>query len=316
MVSISRSAPLVAEKEEAIVRFDIHQRLQHLLMMGSFLVLAFTGLPQKFSDWPISQWWVSTLGGIDNVRQAHRIAAFVMVFDCLYHVGYILYNTLVFKKPLPVWMFPNLKDARDFFQDVRYFLGLSNREPKFGRFSYREKFDYWAIFWGVPIMAISGFVLMFPVLVTKVLPGTAVPIALVAHSDEALLAIGWIFIVHFYFSHLAPRVFPVNTSIFTGKLAKSRYQAEHPLEYEEKMAAPGGPAPQSSSSPSSPPGLFLSRDHVSEEIYPEERPSPPGPQGRGEGEEPRARFLEIIPPSTSGPSPEASAPAPRREEKL
>lgn len=236
MVSIPRAEPLTVEKTEAIPRFDAHQRIQHFLMMGSFLVLAFTGLPQKFSSWAISEWWIATLGGMDNVRSAHHFAAYVMVAACVYHIGYILYTTVVLKRPFPFGMFPSLKDVRDFLQDMRYFLGLSNEEPRFGRFSYREKFDYWAIFWGMPIMGISGFILMFPVFFTKLLPGTVVPIALVAHSDEALLAIGWIFIVHFYFSHLAPRVFPLNTSIFTGKMSKRLYQQEHPLEYERIAA--------------------------------------------------------------------------------
>jgi cytochrome b subunit of formate dehydrogenase len=232
-IAQARTVELTLEKrQEYIVRFDIHVRIQHLLMMASFLLLAFSGLPQKFSDWAISLWWVGVWGGIDNVRSIHHFAAYVMVFACLYHGAYILFTTLVLKHPFPRWMLPTIKDVNTFFQDIRYYMGLSPQEPKFDRYNYREKFDYWAIFWGMPIMALSGFVLMFPVLVTKYLPGVIVPISLVAHSDEALLAVTWIFVVHFFFTHLAPHVFPLNTSIFTGRVPKERYAMEHPLEYE------------------------------------------------------------------------------------
>lgn len=243
MAATSRTRTLIQEKGETVVRFDAHQRIQHFLMLSSFLVLAFTGVPQKFNDWAVSQWWINTLGGIDNVRTAHRYAAFVMVFDCFYHMTYVLYSTLALKRPFPFWMIPSLKDVRDFLTDIRYFMGLSKKEPKFDRFSYREKFDYWAIFWGMPIMAVSGFILMFPVFFTRFLPGSSVPIALIAHSDEAILAISWIFIVHFYFAHFTPRVFPVNTSIFTGKVPIGRYREEHPLEYHKMVNDVNAPAP-------------------------------------------------------------------------
>ncbi len=133
-------------------------------------------------------------------------------------------------------MIPSLLDFRNFFLEMGYFLGLVKQRPEVDRFHWREKFDYWAIFWGMPVMAVSGFILMYPVLVTKFLPGWVVPAALVAHSDEAMLALIWIFLVHIFFSHLPPGVFPINTSIFTGKVPKERYLREHPLELEyEKL---------------------------------------------------------------------------------
>lgn len=223
--------PMVV-REEAVVRFDFHQRIQHFLMMSTFIVLALTGMPLKFSEWGVSQWWIGLWGGIDNTRSLHHLAAWGMIFACLYHFLYIGFSTLILKKPFPVWMLPSLKDFLDFFQEVRYYLGLARERPRFDRFSWHEKFDYWAIFWGMPVMAGTGLILMYPVLVTKVLPGFLIPMALVAHSDEAVLAVLWILIVHLYFVHLAPRVFPFNPSIFTGKVTKERYAEEHPMEYE------------------------------------------------------------------------------------
>jgi cytochrome b subunit of formate dehydrogenase len=129
-------------------------------------------------------------------------------------------------------MIPSSEDFVKLFQELGYFLGLRKEKPRWDRFNWREKFDYWAIFWGMPVMAGSGFILMYPVLVTKFLPGWVVPTALVAHSDEAMLALIWIFLVHTFFNHFTPGVFPINTSMFTGKVPKERYRREHPLEYE------------------------------------------------------------------------------------
>ena len=142
----SSPKPVVLERE--IVRFDIHQIIQHIVLMVTFTLLALTGLPMKFHDWGISQWWIGAWGGIDIVRSIHRVAAWVMVFDCVYHLLYLGYNILILKKPFPKKMIPVVKDFKDFFQEMGYFVGLVKEEPKFDRFNWREKFDYWAIFWG------------------------------------------------------------------------------------------------------------------------------------------------------------------------
>jgi cytochrome b subunit of formate dehydrogenase len=155
-------------------------------------------------------------------------------------LGYVIYSTAALKKPIPIWMIPTPKDVVDFFQDLQCWFGLSSQKPRFGRFSYREKFDYWAIFWGVPVMAISGLVLMFPVLVLKVLPGDALSMAMVAHSDEAALAMLWIFVVHFFFVHLNPRFFPLNRVIFTGRMSREDYAEEHALEMASMEGKPDG----------------------------------------------------------------------------
>ena len=233
----ARIEPAVRPGEDRwIVRFTGHQRAQHFIMMSSVLILVFTGMPQKFFDASWSPWLINFWGGLDRAQAIHHMAGFAMIFSALYHVAYVLVGVLVRKEPLPVWMLPSLKDFRDFFQNTGYYLGITKEKAKFGRFSYFEKFDYWAVFWGVPVMGITGLILMFPLLTTRFLPGVAVPVATIAHSDEALLATGWLFVVHFYNAHLAPHIFPFNKSIFTGRVAETRYKREHPLEYEERVA--------------------------------------------------------------------------------
>jgi formate dehydrogenase subunit gamma len=225
------AAERAAPAEPQVVRFDAHQRIQHFLMMSSFIVLALTGLPQRFSELAVSQWWVDTLGGLETVRTIHRIAAIVMLSDCAYHIGYLIYRIGVQRKFGCFRMVPTPKDLTDAIGTVRYFLGLAQEKPKFDRFNYLEKFDYWAVFWGVAIIGGSGLILMFPVIATSVLPGEAVSVALILHADEAILATGWIIIMHMFNVHFAPWVFPFNPAIFTGKMSAKRYAEDHPLEW-------------------------------------------------------------------------------------
>ncbi len=232
MAAVMESIPFEKGAEEKITRFDIHQIIQHAALAASFIVLVLTGLPLKFAASPVSQWWVGIWGGIEATRFAHYFAAWVMVLTCLYHLIYLGYTILVLKKPFPIKMVPTVGDFVKFYREFVYFLGLRKERPRYDRFNWREKFDYWAIFWGMPVMAGSGFILMYPVLVTRFLPGWVIPTALVAHSDEAMLALIWIAMVHVFFNHFPPGIFPLNTSIFTGKVSKERYRREHPLEYE------------------------------------------------------------------------------------
>jgi len=220
------------EKVAQVKRFEVHQIIQHATMMTTFILLVLTGLPLKFNTWAISEWWASFWGGINVLRSVHHVAGFIMIGDCFYHAGYILVSTLVQKKPFPLAMIPSPRDFTNLLQELAYFIGIRKSPPLFDRFNWKEKFDYWAIFWGVPIMGISGLVLLYPVFATQHLPGWVVPLAYVAHSHEALLALTWIAMVHIFFNHFSPSTFPLNKSIFTGKVPVERYREEHPLDYE------------------------------------------------------------------------------------
>ena len=232
MAVVAEALSLSKVSGEKIRRFDVHQIIQHAGLMISFILLVVTGLPLKFSNWAVSQWWVGIWGGIDVIRSIHHFAAWAIVIVCLYHLVYIGYTTLILKRPFPAKIIPSYQDTKDYIREMAYYLGIRKERPKIDRFNWKEKFDYWAIFWGMPVMAISGFILMYPVLVTKLLPGWVVPAALVAHSDEAMLALTWIFLVHVFFNHFTPGIFPLNTSIFTGQVSKERYRKEHFLEYQ------------------------------------------------------------------------------------
>jgi formate dehydrogenase subunit gamma len=232
---------------KSILRFDVQVIIQHAGLALSFIVLVITGIPLKYSSLGASQWWAGVWGGASNLRTGHHIAAYVIVAVSIYHLVYVFNNVVIKKKPFPIQMIPNPQDAVKLIQEISYFFGIRKEKPQYGRYNWREKFDYWAIFWGMPVMAISGFILMFPVLVTNVLPGWVVPAALIGHSDEAMLALSWIFFVHIFFNHFAPGVLLGNTTMFSGKVPEARYIREHALEYRrlvpvKKSAAENPPA--------------------------------------------------------------------------
>ncbi|MFQ6057560.1 MAG: formate dehydrogenase subunit gamma [Anaerolineae bacterium] len=224
------------EEKREYMRFDRHQRAQHLLLVASFVLCALTGLPQKYHDLPIAQQLINGMGGIEAVRSIHHISAWTMGLTCVYHLIYVAWNVVALRKPFPLKVFPNLQDFKDLLGMFKYFLGLAKEKPQFDRFTYFEKFDYWAVFWGIAIIGGSGLMLMFPVTITRFLPGIAVPVAKVLHGDEAVLAVGWLAIVHLFYTHLNPRVFPFNPAMFTGRISIEEMKENHPLEYERLMA--------------------------------------------------------------------------------
>jgi formate dehydrogenase subunit gamma len=238
-IEMSTVTETIVEKkgmEEEITRFDIQQVIQHSVLALSFILLVITGFPQKFSSLGISKWWVTVWGGLNNVQTVHHYAAYVIVAVSLYHLGYIFTNA-VLKKHFPVDMIPSFQDAIKLIQEFAYFFGIRKERPEYGRFNWREKFDYWAIFWGMPVMAISGFILLFPKAATSFLPGWVVPTAFIAHSDEAMLALSWIVFVHIFFNHFTPGVLLNNTTMFNGKVPRQRYSRDHSLEYKRLLSA-------------------------------------------------------------------------------
>lgn len=224
----------VSAKQEYLVRFNVSQRIEHLAIMVSFTILAFTGLPQKYAGASWSQWIILSMGGIETIRIIHRIFSFLFTASALYHLGGVMLSFV--QRRFKPSMFFNLNDFSDAVAVLRYDLGISNVHPEFDRYDFRQKFEYWGVVFGGTIMILSGFLLMFPVFFTRLLPGQAIPVAKVFHSFEGLMAFIIIIIWHLYGAHLGPEKFPADTSIFTGKISVERMVKEHPLEHKRILA--------------------------------------------------------------------------------
>lgn len=227
--------------EKQFRRFGRLPRYLHVLVIISFLSLAVTGMTLKFSylDW--AQAISHALGGFQGTGVIHRFAALVTFF---YFVRHII--DLIEKKKAsglswigfltdPDGMLPNKRDGAEFVQTVKWFVGIGER-PQYGRWTYWEKFDYFAVFWGVAMIGFSGLVLWFPELFTRVLPGSFINIATIIHSDEALLAAGFIFTIHFFNTHFRPDRFPMDPVIFTGRMSLDEFKEDRPREYADLVA--------------------------------------------------------------------------------
>jgi len=224
--------------EKQYLRFGRLERRLHILVILSFLGLALTGMILKFSymGWAqkASQW----LGGFETAGSIHRLGAAVTFFYFFAHIIGLIRKR---KKRGKSWrefilgphsMIPNIQDARDAWATLKWFIGMGPR-PEYGRWTYWEKFDYLAVFWGVAVIGSTGLILWFPEFFTHFLPGQFINIASVIHSDEALLAVGFIFTVHFFNTHFRADKFPMDTVIFTGRVPVEELKMDRPREYAE-----------------------------------------------------------------------------------
>ena len=233
-------APLAADDE--VQRFDGHTRAQHVMMILSFVTLALTGWPLKSARVGASSDIVKALGGQATLALLHRCAGVLLIVVSVYHLVYIFLRWR--RGKLSPEMIPGPKDLSDLSGNLLYYLGVRRERPKFGKYTYYEKFDYWAIFWGVPLMVGTGLVLWFPEIAARLLPGDFITLAFIAHSDEALLALLAIFLWHFYNQHLRPAVFPMSWVWITGRITGEALYDEHRLTYEQEYgeAPPRAPA--------------------------------------------------------------------------
>jgi cytochrome b subunit of formate dehydrogenase len=233
------SVPERATGNRHFARFTAAQRTLHAVLFSTFLGLAATGLPLRFSESMWARGLAKFVGGFGAILFFHKFCAIALTIAFLVHVKDIFQRALVKREKGVFWgvtsMVANWKDVKDIFAHMRWFIGLGQR-PKFDRYAYWEKFDYWAVFWGMIVIGFSGYAMWFAPFFAHFLPGWALNAVLVIHSEEGLLAILFIFSIHFVNTHLRPDSFPMDMVIFTGVESEEEFKYKRPLEYQRMVA--------------------------------------------------------------------------------
>jgi formate dehydrogenase subunit gamma len=237
-------------------RFTVHQRIQHIILASMVIILALTGMPLKFHDTTWAPALYSFFGGINYAPVIHKSAGIILCLLFVYHVFYLAWNfyhnqmgplikteglslVRLIKLLLSQPLMPNLKDLKDILSLIKYLLFLTDERPDGSEWTWKEKADYWAPFWGAPILGFTGLIMWQKELATRLLPGEIINFALIAHSDEALLAVLFLFIWHWYNVHFSTSVFPMGTVFITGYLSEDLMVEDH-YEYYVKVMKEAG----------------------------------------------------------------------------
>lgn len=234
-VPIGSTAHSTVESGRFYRRFKPYQRLMHAILMFTFIGCSLSGLPLLFPYTGWAEGLVRLFGGFEGAALVHRVCAALMCVVFALHVLEVVIRIARDGLLKVLWgpnsMVPQPVDIVQMFRHVKWFVGKGER-PKFDRYTYWEKFDYMAVFWGMFIIGGSGLLLWFPEYWSSWgLPGWAFNIATLVHGHEALLAIGFIFTIHFFNGHLRPEKFPMDKVVFTGSLPEHELKEERPLEY-------------------------------------------------------------------------------------
>lgn len=218
---------------EKVQRFSLNLRLQHIILAISTMTLILTGIPMFCFRHPELMWWgaeSNTLMDLAAIRGIHRWAGAGLTGIGIYHMLWLAY-TRAGRREFLYWL-PTWKDVVDVTHMSMYFLFLRKDRPRFDRYAYFEKFDYWAVYWGCVIMCGTGLVLWFDKWAAANLSWFPYDLAALIHADEAILATLAIVIWHFYNVHYNPHKFPGSLLWLHGEMTKEEMLDEHPVEYE------------------------------------------------------------------------------------
>jgi len=234
----SRSIPVHVKPEKPhsdkhFQRFSWYWRLNHWALALSVMTLTFTGMAVMYpdTDWAVAV--VNAIGGPGMFGTIHRVAGVIFLVSVFGHGAVVLRRVLKnknFEWFGPDSLLPRWKDWDDMKAMFRWFFG-KGKQPQLDRWTYWEKFDYWAVYWGAIVIGLSGVVLWASPFLLKFLPGWSFNIATIAHGVEAFLAVATLFVVHFFNNHFRPEKFPLDTVMFTGSWDLEEFKHERPLEY-------------------------------------------------------------------------------------
>src|SRR3989339_245629 len=222
-----------------IKRFNILDRSFHFFLILTFLTQTATGFSRLFFQTVWGKNLTAVFGGYDTSILIHKWVGILMIFGFIFHTLYLLtridFHNLWASLFGPDSLIPTVRDAKHLWQRILWFFGIGS-QPEIGRWAYWEKFDYWAVYWGMPLLAVTGVMLMYPVMASRYVPGWTLNIAVLLHRAEAILAVSYIFIVHFFVGHLRPSSFPMNEVMFAGSIPVEELEEEKPVWFEQLKA--------------------------------------------------------------------------------
>ncbi|MGZ8432077.1 MAG: formate dehydrogenase subunit gamma [Candidatus Deferrimicrobiaceae bacterium] len=214
-----------------VERMSVLFRMQHMLLIISLLVLAVTGFALMYHENRLAQVLISLEGGVMSRGIIHRLAAVFLMAQLVYHAFYMLFSREGKRELKEVWL--TRRDFDDFLLAMRFNLGMGNEYPRFGKYGYKEKFQYWGATTGVFLISVTGVILWAETISMKFLPKFVLDLTLIIHGYQGLLIFIILLFWHLYIVHLHPSVFPMNPAWLTGKVDAEWLRAEHPAEYEK-----------------------------------------------------------------------------------
>ncbi len=222
-----KAAARLRRVPRTVTRLTTNQRVQHWLLLSSFIVFVVTGFALVYPG----AWYYLGLEAETTRRMVHRVAAVLMIAVGVYHLFYLAAAREGRRWVSDIW--PRWKDVLDVWQNVLYYAGLRRARPKFARFGYAEKAEYWAVIWGTIVMGLTGLMIWFKMGAFGSLPRWWIDIAIAVHFYEAVLATLAILVWHFYHVIFDPDAYPVNFAFYDGRVSEELYKEEHELAYEQ-----------------------------------------------------------------------------------
>jgi formate dehydrogenase subunit gamma len=217
--------------DEQVVRFNLIERIQHVVLFVTLIMLLLTGLSLAYYDSWFGRFMIQLEGGLQGRGKLHNFFAFVLVLLAIFHAFYVTFSDkghnelsqLKYRK----------KDFKDIARSFKYNFGLSKEKPRFGKYNLSQKFQYWGVIVGCAVMIVTGIVLLLKVWnVAMIVPKWLWDITNIIHSYEGMLIFLVLFVWHIYDVHLSPGVFPMSKVWLTGKISKKELKEEHPEEYD------------------------------------------------------------------------------------
>lgn len=221
----------MTDSSKEVLRFSLNERIQHLVLMACILVLIVTGLSLRFVDTAFGQAIITLEGGMASRGVLHRVASVGLILLWIYHALYVVFTERGHNQLMAIC--PGIQDFRDLAKTMRFSLGAAAEDARFGRFDFRQKFQYWAVAFGATTMSLTGLVLWFESESMAVMPKWVIDLTQIVHSEEGLLIFVVLFLWHVYDTHLRPGVFPMDRTWLTGKLTVEELRKRHPLEYNQ-----------------------------------------------------------------------------------